>query len=114
VPAHAWRTALLRGTLDDLNLPSALVPGRPLPVVVTRRVTNVGRRAMYYSAQSWGFTSHRVQVFPAALRIGPGETRTVRIRVAPRPGVRPAADSGWVAWRGANGVRARIPVVVTD
>ena len=58
---------------------------RPRPAEVTRRVTNVGSRAMYYSAQAWGFTSHRVQVFPAALRIAPGETRTMRIRVSRAP-----------------------------
>ena len=74
----------------------------------------MGNRSMYYSAHAWGFTSHRVQVTPAALRIAPGETRTMRIRVAARPGVRPRADSGWVAWRGANGTRARIPVVLAD
>ena len=67
---------------------------------------------MYYSAARWGFTSHRVRVTPAALRIAPGETRTVRIRVTGRPGTAARADSGWVAWRGANGTRVRIPVVV--
>ena len=114
VPRSAWRRALNRQDAERLNLPSVLLSnGRPT-ATVTRRVTNVGSRSMYYSAHAWGFTSHRVQVTPAALRIGPGETRTLRIRVAARPGVRPRADSGWVAWRGANGTRARIPVVLAD
>ena len=113
VPRTAWRRSLDQQTADRLNLPSVLMSNGRATAVVTRRVTNVGTRAMYYSSQAWGFTSHRVQVFPAGLRIGPGETRTVRIRVAARPGVRPDADSGWVAWRGANGTRARIPVVLT-
>ena len=114
VPRSAWRRALNRQDAERLNLPSVLLSNGPATATVTRRVTNVGSRSMYYSAQAWGFTSHRVQVTPAALRIGPGETRTVRIRVAARPGVRPRADSGWVAWRGANGTRARIPVVLAN
>ena len=114
VPRSAWRLALDRQAPERLNLPSVLLSNGRETATVTRRVTNVGNRSMYYSAQAWGFTSHRVQVTPAALRIGPGETRTVRIRVAARPGVRPRADSGWVAWRGANGTRARIPVVLAD
>jgi hypothetical protein len=108
----AWRRALNRQDAESLNLPSVLLADVRATATVNRRVTNVGGRSMYYSAQAWGFTSHRVRVTPAALRIGPGETRTVRIRVAARPGVPPAADSGWVAWRGANGTRARIPVVL--
>ncbi len=87
VPRSAWRTALQTGRFDRLNLPSVLVTGRA-PVTVQRRVTNVGSRSMYYSAARWGFTSHRVEVTPAALRIAPGETRTVRIRVSGRPGSR--------------------------
>ena len=114
VPRSAWRRALNRQDAERLNLPSVLLSNGPATATLTRRVTNVGSRSMYYSAQAWGFTSHRVQVTPAALRIGPGETRTVRIRVTARPGVRPRADSGWVAWRGANGTRARIPVVLAD
>ena len=56
-----------------------------------------------------------MQVFPAALKIAPGETRSMRIRVDPRaPAYAPSADSGWVTWRGANGVRARIPVVLAN
>jgi subtilisin family serine protease len=112
VPRSAWRTALLTGRFDRLNLPSVLVTGRA-PVTVQRRVTNVGSRSMYYSAARWGFTSHRVEVTPAALRIAPGESRTVRIRVTARPGGPARADSGWVTWRGANGTRVRIPVVVS-
>ncbi len=114
VPRSAWRRTLDQRSGERLNLPSVLLANGRATAEVTRRVTNVGSRAMYYSAQAWGFTSHRVQVFPAALKIAPGETLRVRIRVSARPGVRPEADSGWVAWRGANGVRARIPVVLAD
>ena len=72
---------------------------------------------MYYSSAAAGFTRHQVLVTPAALKIAPGETAVFRVRVTRAPG-RPAhasgvADSGWVTWRGANGVRVRMPVVLT-
>ena len=54
----------LSGRLDgrDLNLPSIKVEG---PAVIRRTVTNVGRRAMYYSVKARGFTLHRVSITPA-------------------------------------------------
>jgi hypothetical protein len=112
VPGTAWRSALDRDRVDRLNLPSVLVPGTAR--VVTRRVTNVTGRAAYFSSRAWGFTRHRVSVSPAALRIPPGATRTVRIRVTPlgRPAGRPGVDSGWVAWTRSDGTRSRIPVVL--
>ena len=68
LPRSAWRTALLTGRFDRLNLPSVLVTGRA-PVTVQRRVTNVGSRSMYYSAARWGFTSHKL-VMMICLRCG--------------------------------------------
>jgi hypothetical protein len=111
VPPRAWRQ-VLTGALDAarLNVPSVIVDRAPRVVEVTRRVTNVTRRHMYYSSQATGFRAHQVDVRPAAVRIAPGETRTLRIRITPRGRAR--ADSGWVAWRGANRTRVRIPVVV--
>jgi minor extracellular serine protease Vpr len=93
----------------DLNLASIKVAG---PVVVRRSVTNVGRRAMYYSVRARGFTRHRVSVTPVAIRIAAGATRTFTVTVA-GPETR-RVDSGWVVWRGANGIKVRIPVVVSD
>ncbi|WP_167880492.1 S8 family serine peptidase [Nocardioides guangzhouensis] len=113
VPATAWRGALDRDTAGRLNLPSVLAAGGTR--VVTRRVTNVSGRASYFSSRAWGFTRHRVTVTPAALRMPPGATRTVRIRITPTgaPGAGPGrVDSGWVAWTRSDGTRARIPVVL--
>ena len=111
VDPDAWRQ-LLEGALAaaELNLPSVVVNRRARPVEVTREITNVTSTHMYYSSHASGFRSHRVSVQPAGVKIAPGETRTMRIRVAPEG--RSGPDSGWVAWRGADGSRVRIPVVV--
>ncbi|QIX25736.1 S8 family serine peptidase [Nocardioides sp. JQ2195] len=109
----AYRRALKnRSDYSRLNLPSVQrrVPARG--TVVTRRVTNVGHRPMYYSSGASGFDRHQVSVRPAAIKIAPGETRSFRIR-ATRAGTGAEPDSGWVTWRGANGTRVRIPVVLT-
>ncbi len=101
----------LTGRLDgrDLNLPSIKTDG---PVVVQRTVTNVGPRAMYYSVKARGFVRHHVSVTPVAIRIGPGESRTYTVTITGP--VRRQVDSGWITWRGANGIRVRIPVVIAD
>jgi minor extracellular serine protease Vpr len=116
VDPGAWRR-ILEGRLPAarMNLPSVLVPRTSKPVEVTRRITHVGRTHLYYSSTASGFERTDVRVRPAAVRMAPGETRTVRIRVESRDGAAPdraAPDSGWVTWRGADGTRTRIPVVV--
>lgn len=111
VEPTAWRQ-VLDGALDsaELNLPSVMVDRRARTVEVTRRITNVAPTHMYYSSRASGFRGHQVSVQPAAVKIAPGETRTLRITITPRGRAR--ADSGWVSWRGANKTRVRIPVVV--
>ncbi len=103
----------LAGSLEgrDLNLPSIKASG---PAVVTRTVTNVGARAMYYSVRTRGFTSHRVSVTPVAIRIPPGASRTFTVAIAGTTTTGREVDSGWITWRGANGTRVRIPVVISD
>jgi hypothetical protein len=98
-----------------LDLPSihlARSASRPstLPSVVTRRVTNVGGRAMYFSSKATGFT-HQVVVTPAAIRLTPGRSLTFRVHVygaASRP-----LDAGSVTWTAADGSTVRIPMVIT-
>jgi minor extracellular serine protease Vpr len=111
VPVGDYRD-WLTGTLphDRLNTPSLLLGDQH--VSETRTITNVGRRAMYFSSSARGFTRHTVSVTPAAVRLGPGESARFAIRVSRPPGVQPL-DDGWVTWRGANGTRARIPVLVS-
>ena len=92
-----------------LNTPSIKLAG---PGVVRRTVTHVGRRALYYSSRAGGFADHRVRVTPAAIRVPPGGRRTFTVTVSGRR--TRGVDSGWVAWRGADGTRVRIPVVITD
>lgn len=103
---------VLEGRLDALrlNLPGAVVPRASRTVTFTRTVTNVGGSWRYYSSSAAGFTRHGVTVSPAAIRIGPGQTRTYRVTVT--PGVRPSTERGWVTWRGGDGTRVRIPVVL--
>jgi subtilisin family serine protease len=95
---------------DRLNTPSLLLDDEHL--VETRTITNIGGRAMYFSSSASGFTRHAVSVSPAAVRLGPGESARFAIRVSRTAGTQPL-DDGWVTWRGANGTRARIPVLVT-
>ena len=79
---------------------------------VTRRVTNLGTRAEYFSAEALGFTRHRVRVAPLAARLAPGESATFRITVS-GPATPGSVDDGWVRWRGARGSVTRIPVAIT-
>ncbi len=100
---RAW----LEGRRSDLNTPSLLLAGSTTEA--TRRVTNVGNRATYFSSRAVGFRQ-RVRVSPAAVRLAPGESAefTVTARGAAR-----RSDDGYVVWRGANRTTTRIPVVIT-
>lgn len=102
----------LEGDLSSraLNTPS-LVVSRDA-TVAHRRITNIGSRAMYFSSTVTGFARHAVIVTPAAVRLAPGETARFTVHVADHSVVGPL-DDGWVTWRGANGTRARIPVLIT-
>jgi subtilisin family serine protease len=111
VPAGDYRD-WLNGRLahERLNTPSLLLDDDQASA--TRTITNVGRRAMYFSSTARGFTKHEVSVTPAAVRLGPGESARFTVRVGRAAAVQPL-DDGWVTWRGANGTRARIPVLVS-
>lgn len=100
----------LNGDLRELNTPSILMAGDRSKA--TRTITNVGRRAMYFSSSVAGFTRHRVTLTPAAVRLAPGESATYTVTVERGAGVLPL-DDGFVTWRGANGATTRIPVVIT-
>ena len=67
---------------------------------------------MSFSARTLGFERHDVRVTPAALRLAPGRSASFTIRVARTPGA-VTLDDGAVLWRGANGSRTRIPVLIT-
>ncbi len=99
---RAW----LRGDLPELNTPSIRVSGAG---TAQRTVTNVTGRRLYFSSAATGFARHAVRVTPAAVRLGPGESATFTLIVAPGNGL----DDGWVTWRGATGTVTRIPVLVT-
>lgn len=109
VGSSRYREALEAGSWADLNLSSVMVRGTG---TVTRRVTNLGSRAEYFSAQAFGFTRHQVRVAPLAARLSPGESATFRITVT-GPGTPGGVDDGWIRWRGARGSVTRIPVAVT-
>jgi minor extracellular serine protease Vpr len=103
---RAWLDGELDGTA--LNTPSVLVRGS---TTITRTVTNVGTRPMYYSSSATGFRRHPVSVTPAAIYLDPGESATFRVTVSGTAGPQPL-DDGWVTWRGANGNRVRMPFVI--
>lgn len=108
------RTADYRRALDgsswrDLNVSSIVLRGGG---TATRRVTNLGSRAEYFSGQALGFARHRVRMTPLALRLAPGETATVRITIT-GPSGPSRLDDGWIVWRGARGSETRVPVAIT-
>ncbi len=97
---------------EGLNTPSVMLgPGQRS---ATREVTNIGDRAMYYSVQVRGLAGTGVVVRPAAIRIGPGETREITVRLGDGGGDGgEGTGSGRILLRGANGNRVALPVVVT-
>ena len=101
---RAW----LEGELDsDLNTPSIQLSEH---AAVRRTVTNVSRRASYFSVRVSGFETHDVEVTPLALRIEPGESAHFHVEVTGPDDAHPL-DDGWITWVGADGSRTRIPVV---
>ena len=99
---RAW----LEGRRTHLNTPSILLSGGQR--AARRTVTNVGRRALYFSSRAVGFR-RRVSVTPAAVRLDPGESATYVVDVAAAG----PADDGYVVWRGASGTATSIPVQIS-
>ena len=97
----------LAGRTTTLNTPSVLLAGGQRRA--RRTVTNVTDRARYFSSAALGFRRD-VTVTPAALRLGPGESASYRIRVHDA-GSR--SDDGHVVWRGATGTVTSIPVQIS-
>ena len=75
VPTASYRRALDDLSWRDLNASSIVMRGGG---TATRRLTNLGSRAEYFSVRAVGFQRHRVRMTPVALRLAPGETATVR------------------------------------
>jgi subtilisin family serine protease len=108
VAPDAYR-AWLEGDRTDLNTPWVLLRGTA--DTAERTVTNATGRRLYFSSSARGFAHHQVQVTPAAVRLGPGESATFTVTVERMPTAQPV-DDGWVTWRGATGTLTRIPVVI--
>lgn len=94
----------------DLNTPSLLLDGHETSA--RRTITNVTGRALYFSSRVEGFDRHTVRVTPAAVRLAPGQSVHFHVVVDGGAGIQPL-DDGWVTWLGADGSRARIPVVIS-
>ena len=107
--ARDYRRRMRNGTLHQLNAPSLLLAGGR--TTASRRITNVGQRAEYFSVAVDGFTAHRVRVTPLAVRLAPGESAEFRV-VATGPGTPSGLDDGTITWRGARGSLTRIPVAL--
>ena len=97
----------LDGERLGLNTPALVVRGEG---TLTRTVTNVGRRARYFSTSAVGFDRHDVSVTPAAVRLGPGESARITVRVTRGEGTQ---EDGAVLLRGGAGTRTRLPLLVT-
>ena len=109
VRTKSYRRALDSLSWRDLNVSSIVMRAGG---TTTRRVTNLGSRAEYFSAQALGFARHRVRMTPLALRLSPGETARVRITITGAAGPS-RLDDGWIVWRGARGSETRVPVAIT-
>lgn len=110
VPASAWRRALRRSELTDLNTSSVLLSARRTTAV--RTITNVGTRPEYFSVTARGFISHRITVQPLAVRLAPGQSARFTITVT-GPVTPGRLDDGELVWLGALGGVTRVPVALT-
>lgn len=110
VPPTDYRQWLDGDLVGDLNTTSLLLSGATS--TATRTITNIGRRATYFSSAATGFANHRVLVTPAAVRLGPGESVTYTVQVT-RPAGPQSLDDGWITWRSAHGSSTRIPALIT-
>jgi subtilisin family serine protease len=95
----------------ELNVPSISLReyDGTKPVVLTRKLTNVGSKQETYHASVTGLTGMQVSVNPAAVTVAPGETATVTITL--RRGSAPwdRYVTGAITWRG-TAHQVRIPV----
>lgn len=109
----AWRGAAAgRKPWRDLNSASLAVADLVGPTTVLRRITHVGRQPETYAVRVRGLSGVDVQAFPATVRLAPGQSRTVRLRITARPSARVDRDAtGWLVWQGGRH-RVRVPVVV--
>ncbi len=109
-PAAWRRVAAGDERARDVNTPWVAVGDLVGPTTVLRTVTNVGRATESYAVRVRGLRGVDVQAFPATVRLAPGRSRTVRLRITPRPTARAGRDvTGWLVWRGSRH-RVRVPV----
>jgi hypothetical protein len=109
----AWRrVAAGTGSARDLNAASVAVGDLVGPTTVVRRITNVSSAPESYAVRVRGLRDVDVQAFPATVRLAPGQSRTVRLRITARPAARADHDvTGWLVWKGDRH-SVRIPVSV--
>ncbi|MFF5859595.1 S8 family peptidase [Streptomyces sp. NPDC012751] len=95
----------------ELNLPSIGLReyDGTKPVVLTRKLTNVGSKRETYHASTSGLQGMQVSVAPATVAVAPGETASVTITL--RRGSAPwdRYVTGAITWRG-TAHQVRIPV----
>ncbi|WP_128376837.1 S8 family peptidase [Streptomyces cavernae] len=95
----------------ELNLPSIALReyDGTKPVVLTRKLTNVGSKRETYRASTRGLEGMQVSVSPAVVTVAPGKTASVTITL--RRGIAPwdRYVTGAITWRSAAH-QVRIPV----
>ena len=103
VPRRRPGAGAARTPRRSCSTPTASSPGGS-PTSGVGRCTSPRRRA--------ASPDHDVRVGPAALRIPAGGSATFTVSVT-GPGSVTPLDDGYVVWRGADGTRLRIPVVLS-
>ena len=113
-PPTAWRDLLarrVRRPRRERPVGRGRRPGRSHhgdPPAHQRRTGS----AESYAVRKRGLRGVDVQAFPATVRLAPGQSRTVRLRITARPTATVDRDvTGWLVWRGDRH-RVRIPVSV--
>ena len=98
----------------DLNVPSIAVSrATDLPYTVTRRVTNITPFPATYTATTTVPTGYTMQVNPATLTLGPGETKPFTVTFTRVTAGYDVYQFGSLTWNESDGPHAvRIPIAV--
>ena len=95
-----------------VNAASLAIGHLSRPTMLNRRVTNVAGQRESYSVRVRGLPDVDVQAFPATVRLAPGQSATVRLRVSARPSAEVGKTvTGWLVWSGDRHT-VRVPVAV--
>ena len=97
---------------SDMNVPSIAVSSMPGTRTVTRRVTNVDKKAATYTAAA-SIGGIAVSVNPSTLTLAPGETKSFQVTFTRTTATLNRYTAGSLTWTDEKGKHSvRIPVVI--